>query len=105
MSTENYPRVLRQDITEEIHGHLVPDPYRWLEDAGSAPTTAWLAAQDELYAGFLATRPGLGRLTRRLAELMSSGLVSPPSWRGDRRFLTRRSPGQQHPVLYTHAPD
>ena len=105
MSTENYPRVLRQDITEEIHGHLVPDPYRWLEDAGSAPTTAWLAAQDELYAGFLATRPGLGSLTRRLAELMSSGLVSPPSWRGDRRFLTRRSPGQQHPVLYTHAPD
>ena len=105
MSAENYPQVPRQGITEEVHGHLVPDPYRWLEDAGSAQTMAWLAAQDELYDGFLASRPGLDKLTKRLAELMASGLVSPPSWRGDRRFLTRRSRGQQHPVLYTHAPD
>jgi prolyl oligopeptidase len=105
MSTESYPQVLRQDITEEIHGHLVPDPYRWLEDAGSAQTTAWLAAQDELYAAFLAARPGLDRLAARLAELMASGSVSTPSWRGDRRFLTRRTLGQEHAVLYTHVPD
>jgi hypothetical protein len=44
-----YPPAQRQDIVEEIHGHRVADPYRWLEDAGSEATTEWLAAQDKLF--------------------------------------------------------
>jgi prolyl oligopeptidase len=103
MTPSGYPDAPRQDITEKLHGHLVADPYRWLEDAGSAPTRAWLAAQDELYAGALAGLPGRDRLAARLNELLGAGLVSPPAWRGSRQFYLRREAGQEHAVLYTAA--
>ena len=45
-----YPRAQRQDIIDIIHGQAVPDPYRWLEDAGSAQTQDWLRGQDELFS-------------------------------------------------------
>jgi prolyl oligopeptidase len=102
--TPPYPEAPRQDITESIHGYQVSDPYRWLEDAGSQQTKAWLQAEDELYARYVGSMPGLDRLTTRLTELLAAGEVGPPVWRGDRYFLTRREPGQEHAVLYTTDP-
>jgi prolyl oligopeptidase len=104
MTTPSYPAAARSDICDQQHGHLVADPYRWLEDPGSAATREWLAAQDELYAGALAGTPGRDRLSGRLAELLSAGLVTAPAWRGARQFVMRRDPGQEHAVLYTSAP-
>lgn len=103
-ATPPYPDAPRQDITESIHGHQVSDPYRWLEDAGSQPAKTWLQAEDELYARYVAGVPGLDRLTTRLTELLAAGEVSAPVWRGERYFLTRREPGQEHAVLYTADP-
>jgi prolyl oligopeptidase len=100
----SYPDAPRQDITDIIHGQPVPDPYRWLEDADSEQSRAWLEAEDELYRGYADRVPGRDRFAARLTELLSAGEVSPPSWRGDRQFYTRREPGQEHAVLYTVAP-
>jgi prolyl oligopeptidase len=47
-----YPAARREDLVEDLHGHQVADPYRWLEGADSADTQAWSASQDELYAGY-----------------------------------------------------
>jgi prolyl oligopeptidase len=99
-----YPPARREDIAEEIHGHLVRDPYRWLEDADSEETRSWLAAQDALLAGYL---EGLGdreALAVRITELLGAGSVGAPVWRGDRQFYTRREAGQEHAVLYTATP-
>jgi prolyl oligopeptidase len=104
MSIHGYPVAERLDLTEEIHGRLVADPYRWLEDAGDPRTLAWCAEQarwQERWRGAAAS----GRLRRRLAELAGAGSVSVPAWRGERRFFTRRGPGQEHPVLLTAGPD
>ena len=97
----SYPDAPREDLVETIHGRQVADPYRWLEDRDSDETKAWLAAQEELYARHLETMPGREKLTERLGELLGAGEVSPPSWRGQRQFFTRRAPGQEHAVLYT----
>jgi prolyl oligopeptidase len=94
-----YPGARRLDLTEEIFGHVLRDPYRWLEDAGSAETRAWLAAQDALFAGYAASLPGRDALAARIAELMRAGSVSAPVWRGDRQFFLRRSSDQDHAVL------
>jgi len=104
MTEAPYPPARHQDIVENISGHRVADPYRWLEDPASDETRAWLAAQDALWADQAAALPGTSRLARRIAELTGAGAVGTPWWRGNRRFFTRRMPGQDHSVLYTAAP-
>jgi prolyl oligopeptidase len=99
--TASYPDAARQDIRDNLHGHLVADPYRWLEDASDPWTETWLQAEDELYGAVLDTLPGRVRLAARLTELLSAGVVTPPAWRGTRQFFLRREPGQEHAVLYT----
>lgn len=101
MTLPPYPPAERLDLTETIHGHQVADPYRWLEDPDTDESKTWLQAQDELYASYLTGVPGRDKLASRLAELLAAGAVSPPAWRGDRQFYTRREPGQEHAVLYT----
>nr|MDQ2875169.1 S9 family peptidase [Actinomycetota bacterium] len=70
MTTPRYPAAARSDLCDVLHGHPVADPYRWLEDPGSAATQEWLAEQDELYAGAAAGQAGRERLSGRLAELL-----------------------------------
>ena len=36
MSEFKYPHARRLDLTEEVLGYQVSDPYRWLEDDASA---------------------------------------------------------------------
>ncbi|MQY06356.1 prolyl oligopeptidase family serine peptidase [Actinomadura macrotermitis] len=105
MSRPPYPPARRQDIADDLHGHRVPDPYRWLEDRDDAATGEWLAAEDELFHACVDVLPGRDRLRKRLAELLSAGSVGAPVWRGERRFFTRRTAEQEHAVLYTVDPD
>ena len=95
-----YPHAERLDLVEDLHGHRVADPYRWLEDADDPRTKEWSAAQDDLFArhrdGF---GPARDRFRDRLDGLARAGLVSTPVWRGERRFFLRREPNQEHAVL------
>jgi prolyl oligopeptidase len=100
----SYPAAPRQGVTDIIHGETVPDPYRWLEEAGSPQTQEWLAAQDALYASYASALSGKEKLAARLTELLRAGEVAPPAWRGDRQFYTRREPDHEHAVLYTTGP-
>jgi prolyl oligopeptidase len=99
-----YPPARRDDRAEQIHGHLVRDPYRWLEDAGSEETRSWLAAQDALFAGFMAGLRDREPLAERITELLGAGYVGAPLWRGERQFYSRRGAGQEHAVLCTATP-
>jgi prolyl oligopeptidase len=103
-----YPEAERLGLVEEIHGHQVADPYRWLEDLDDPRTRNWCAQEDELFGEWQARWLGgevSGRLRRRLAALADAGSVAVPVWRGERQFFTRRRPGQEHEVLLTAGPD
>lgn len=95
-----YPPARRLDLVEDLLGHRVADPYRWLEDAGTAETRQWLAAEAELWAAHRAGLPGRDAFTARVRELLQVGYAGVPAWRGTSRFYTRRDPGQEHGVLY-----
>ena len=101
----DYPFADRAELVEEIFGHQVPDPYRWLEDPGDVRTIEWQAAQDYLVEPYLSGLPGRDGWRARLTELTGAGLVTSPIWRGDRAFCTRREPDQEHPVLLVREAD
>ncbi len=95
-----YPSADRLDLVDDFHGTAVSDPYRWLESTDDPRTAQWLEHQSGLMAD---ERTGWTRrqhFAGRVEELLGSGTVSPPYWRGDRYFLVRREPGQQFSVLY-----
>src|SRR3954447_406357 len=100
-----YPEAPRLDLVEDLHGHRVPDPYRWLEDPDDPRTRVWTEAQDSLAAEYLARLPLRAAFAARLGELVHAGAVGVPVRRGDRLFSTRRDPGQEHAVLRVREPD
>ena len=105
MNEFGYPQARRLDLTEDIGGHQISDPYRWLEDDTSAERASWLTAQDEVFLACRDELPGRERLAARVRELLSTGYVGAPAWRGERSFFTRRDPGAEHGVLCTRLGD
>src|SRR5436305_9818755 len=99
MSSFSYPDAERLPLVDRLHGRDVPDPYRWLEDAADPRTVAWEAAQEALLAEAKRGWPATPAFAARLTELLGTGDVATPVWRGERRFLTRRLPDQEHAVL------
>jgi prolyl oligopeptidase len=107
-----YPAAERLDLVEELHGHRVADPYRWLENTVDADrpdrpdprTAAWSAAQEELFATQAAGWPGRDRVAGRIRALLGAGNVGVPVWRGRRRFFVRREGSQEHAVLVVVEP-
>ncbi|SOE02301.1 prolyl oligopeptidase family serine peptidase [Blastococcus haudaquaticus] len=100
-----YPEAPRLDLVEDLHGHRVADPYRWLEDDADPRTRGWSEAQDALAGELLSALPMRPDFAARLERLVRSGAVGVPVWRGGRAFSTRRDPGQEHAVLRVREPD
>ncbi|MCW2745195.1 MAG: Prolyl oligopeptidase [Mycobacterium sp.] len=94
-----YPPAEPTELVEDLAGHRVPDPYRWLEDATDPRTVAWSAGQEALAREVLDALPGRDATAARLRALLGGGSVGVPVWRGGRAFSTRRRPADQHPVL------
>jgi prolyl oligopeptidase len=95
-----YPAAPREDVVDVLHGTRVADPYRWLEDATSPRTQAWVDAEDRLSREFLQGLPGRQEIARRLEEILYvEQVVGLPVKRGDRVFWLRRSPTQEKAVL------
>ncbi len=95
-----YPDAPRDDVAENLHGTVVPDPYRWLEDASDPRTQEWVQQQNALMQAEREQWSRREHFAERVDQLLQSGSVSPPYFRGERIFFTRRNPGQQFAVLY-----
>ena len=95
-----YPAAQRLNLVEDLFGHQVADPYRWLEDADSPQTEEWLAAEESLWDGYRAGLTDREAFAARVRELLRVGSVGLPAWRGTTQFYTRRDPDQEHAVLY-----
>ncbi len=100
-----YPNATRSDLVEEMHGVVVPDPYRWLEDAANEQTRAWVAQQGELTQSHREGWVLRDRFVDSVSALLGAGAVGMPVHRRERVFFTRREPGQQFGVLYVREVD
>jgi prolyl oligopeptidase len=99
-SRRRYPDAVRLDLVEELHGQRVPDPYRWLEEAGETRTRRWIAEQETLYQAERAAWPEAGRWAEEVAAVSAIDRVLTPKVRGVRIFGVRQDAGQDHPVLF-----
>ncbi|WP_127783506.1 prolyl oligopeptidase family serine peptidase [Rhodococcus sp. X156] len=104
-SVSSYPSAERLPLVDDLHGHLVADPYRWLEERDDPRTVAFQQEQNALSAATLAEAPGRAALAAQLHRLIDVGSVSAPAWRANRQFFLRRQPGQEHSVLLVREPD
>jgi prolyl oligopeptidase len=95
----------RDGVIDDIHGHRVPDPYRWLEDPADPRTRRWSQAQDEYYLAERSGWTGVDHFRQRLTELLGAGMISAPIWRGQRQYFMRRTADQEMAVLLTVDPD
>jgi prolyl oligopeptidase len=101
----DYPPTSPRPVTDEYHGIPVTDPYRWLEDAGSAEVRAWTAAQNQLTRQVLDAVTQRAEFHARLSQLYGTaspvyfGLQSRPG----RLFAIKRQPPLQQPLLVTLA--
>jgi len=95
-----YPTSPRGSVVDVLHGVSVPDPYRWLEDADSAETQHWIAAQNQLTRGFLDQLPVRAKIRTRLRELWDYERFELPFERGGRYFYFYNSGLQNQPALY-----
>lgn len=93
------PKAKVDMVEENISGHSISDPYRWLEDADS-PGTQEFDRQELAYArGVLDPLPGRTQIHHQLTELLSIGIIGTPQVGGKYYFYIRRDGAQNQPVL------
>ena len=96
-----YPVTATGTVVDDYHGTKVPDPFRWLEDANSKETAAWIASENALTFGYLDRLPFRDAVKRRLTELYNYPRTSLPIREGGRLFFRRNSGLQRQSVVYS----
>src|SRR5262245_930574 len=87
-------------FTYELHGRLIRDPYRWLEDLDSQETRQWIEAQNKNTFAFLDTIPERESIRRRVTELWNFQRCGVPFKEGGRYFFLKNDGLQNQSVLY-----
>ena len=95
-----YPVTRAEDLVEEIHGQLIPDPYRWMEDLDSQEIRDWIEAQNALTFRFLESSPLREEIKARMTALWDYEKYSSPVKRGGRYFYSHNNGLQNQDVLH-----
>jgi prolyl oligopeptidase len=96
-----YPETRKVDQVDEYHGVKVADPYRWLEDANSPETAAWVEAQNKLTFDFLRRIPARERIRERVEQLWDYEKSGVPFKEGGRYFFSKNTGLQNQDVIFT----
>jgi prolyl oligopeptidase len=102
----NPPSVKTDPVVDEYRSSdsnvptKVTDPYRWLEDAKSPETRAYIAAQNAYTAQYFAQVKMLPSVVEQMGKLLKTDFVSVPTRRGDRYFFAKRSADENQASIY-----
>ena len=95
-----YPEARKTDVTDNYHGTMVEDPYRWMEDPEAEETVKWVEAQNKLFHSFIENEPSREAVEKRITELWNYPKYSLPYKYGERYFFTKNDGLQNQYVLY-----
>ncbi|MDA3914314.1 prolyl oligopeptidase family serine peptidase [Oleiagrimonas sp.] len=98
------PPTARHAASSTLHGVVVHDPYRWLENPASPAVQKWIAAQNAYTEKVIDSMPDHTAMTRRVRQLaITSTTRSSPLMAGGNLFYLRETPPQPQPVLVAKA--
>lgn len=87
-------------VEEVIHGTVVRDPYRWLEDRSLPQTQEWVRTQQANCDAYFARCEDIDKIRRRVREYLEVEIVDQPARIGDRYFFRRRDKNQEQGLIY-----
>ncbi|MBK7033075.1 MAG: S9 family peptidase [Ignavibacteria bacterium] len=96
----SYPQTRRVGVADTIHGTIVTDPYRWLENDRDPEVEAWVAEQAKTTESYLLKIPYRYRVLDRLHTLTNFVRYSAPWHRAGITFYYKNTGAQNHNVLY-----
>lgn len=100
MVVSTYPKTRRDEVTENLHGTAVADPYRWLEEGASEDVKAWMKEQDAYARERLAVLDERQQIAEELRNLFYVESASVPIRRGKRLFYSRREAQKEKAAIY-----
>ncbi len=98
-----YPETKTVDQTDDHHGVMVADPYRWLENdvREDDEVRAWVDAQNAVTFEYLERLPRRAEIETRLTELWNYEKFQTPFKSGGHYYFRRNDGLQNQYVLYT----
>jgi prolyl oligopeptidase len=95
-----YPDTKTVDQSDDYHGTIIADPYRWLEIDTAQDVEDWVKRQNEVTFGYLDKIPYRKKIADRLTELINYPRLSSPFRAGDYYFFYKNDGLQNQPVIY-----
>lgn len=95
-----YPETKKGDVVDTIHGKVVADPYRWLEDDMSEETKDWVIRQNEVTFAYLKDIPVKAAIKDRLTKLWNYEKIGSPFKRGKYTYYYKNDGLQNQYVIY-----
>ena len=97
----NYPSTAKDtSISDDYHGTIVPDPYRWLEDDHSEVTKNWVKAENHATFSYLDEIPYRDAIEERLEKMWNYERYSTPFKEGGKYYYFKNNGLQNQSVLY-----
>jgi prolyl oligopeptidase len=94
------PAVEANPVTDDYFGTKIVDNYRWLEDAKSTQTRAFIDAENAYTNSYLQQAHIRSQIADDLDPLMNITVTSSPMERGDNYFFYRRLAGEGQLSIY-----
>lgn len=94
------PRTAVKPVTDDYFGTSIVDNYRWLEDAKSEETRAWIDEENSLTHQYLSQVSLRPQIVRRLTQLQRVDVSSVPLLRGQKYFFTKRLADENQASIY-----
>ncbi len=87
-------------VSDEYQGTQIEDPYRWLEDAKSPQTRAWIGEQNNYTQQYLSQLKNRPEIIHQLTELERVDRYSTPALRGGKYFFEKRLASENQASIY-----
>ena len=95
-----YPVTKKVNQTDNYHGTMVSDPYRWLENDTSEETKKWVTEQNAVTFKYLASIPFRDSIRKRLASVYNYERYGIPFQNNGYYYFYKNDGLQNQAVLY-----